>query len=86
MLTNYTDIINIKQMRNTLGYIRIFVYELIGECEIPALQVGLGNKITKLSVVQCLLAHKNYSELNQAKELLYFKRENEILHLMWQYK
>ncbi len=64
MFAEYPDIVTVRQVQNMLGCSRTFVYELIEEGEIPALQIGVGYKIPKLSVVQYLLTREKGSELN----------------------
>ena len=64
MFADYPDIVTVKQIQKMLGCSRTFVYELIDDGEIPALQLGTGYKIPKLSIVQYLLTREKNSELN----------------------
>ncbi len=64
MFSDYPDIVTVKQVQKMLGCSRTFVYGLIDEGEIPALQIGVGYKIPKLSVVQYWLTREKGSDLN----------------------
>ena len=68
MFSNYSDIVTVKQVQKMLGCSRTFVYNLIYDGELPALQIGVGYKISKLCVTQYILSREKDSELNPDKD------------------
>lgn len=68
MFAGYPDMVTVKQVQKMLGCSRIFVYGLIEDGKIPALQIGVGYKIPKLSIIQYLLTREKDSELNPDKD------------------
>lgn len=68
MFSNYSDIVTVKQVQKMLGCSRTFVYNLIYDGELPALQIGVGYKIPKLCVTQYILSREKDSELNPDKD------------------
>ena len=69
LFADYPDIVTVKQVRQMLGCSRAFVYDMIENGEVPALQIGAGYKIPKLSIVQYLLRREKYSDLNSGENV-----------------
>ncbi len=68
MFADYPDIVTVKQVQKMLRCSRTFVYNLIYDGDLPALQIGVGYKIPTLCVSQYILSREKDSEPNPDKE------------------
>lgn len=66
---DYPDTVSVAQVQEMLGVSRTFVYNLINDGEILALQIGIRYKIPKYSVIQYLLRQEKDSDLNSSLSL-----------------
>ncbi len=68
LFADYPDIVSVAQVQEMLGVSRTFVYNLINDGEILALQIGISYKIPKHSIIQYLLSREKDSDLNPDKD------------------
>ena len=62
MLTEYPDILTVKQLRSALGVSRELAYKLIGDGHIHAVMVGKSYRIPKSRVIKFLYEKQKKKE------------------------